>query len=157
MPEAMPDVQCMALTFTGAAGQRCDVLLASTGRSVPARFVLAPRRDPWTAFYSSLLPYTAGEGLALLAALPVRDSGSAVHAFRLLAAEPTGPWRPFGLLELRERAGAKTEPLRFDPRYVPPGLNWPVTLVSIREPAYAAAQRVPVRSLLGGITGGAEQ
>ena len=157
LPEAIPDVQGMALTFTGAAGQRCDVLLASTGRSVPARFVLTSRRDPWTAFYSSLLPYTAGGGLVLLAALPVRDTGSALHVFRLLAAEPTGPWRPFGLLELRERADARTEPLRFDPRYVPPGLNWPVTLVSVREPAYAAAQRVPVRLRLGGITGGAKQ
>lgn len=147
LPESMPDVHGMALTFTGAHGERCDVLLSTTGRSVPARFVLAPRRDPWTAFYSSLLPYTASGKPILLAAVQVEDgkADDDTRVFELLAAELTGPWRPFGLLELHEPADAAAEPHRFDPRHVPPGLQWPSALMRIREPAYAAAQKIPVR------------
>ena len=166
LPESIPDVHGLALTFTGANGRRCDILLSSTGRSVPARFVLTPRRDPWTAFYSSLLPYATSGKPVLLAAVQVRDGNlrGGTRVFQLLAAELTGPWQPFGQLELHEPVGAAAERHRFDPRHVPPGLQWPSTVMRLREPAYTAAQKVPVREALarssgesveGGATSGA--
>lgn len=145
LPEWMPDVHGMAVIFTDADGERCDLLLATTGRSAPARFALIPRRDPWTATYGSLFPYYAGGRLALVAAAPVHGGGpGGTHTFALAAARLFGPWRRFGVLELTERSDTPSdEPVRFDPRHAPPGLRCPRALMELREPAYAAARTVP--------------
>lgn len=153
LPDQLPDVQGLALTFTGADGDRHDLLLASTGLAPGARFVLVPRRAPLTCPYGSLLPYVAPRGLVLLAAVPaapVRRPGEPLR-FRLLAAGLVGGWHQFATLELTEPpGGAADEPLRLDPvLHVLPGLRWPAPLALLREPAYAAARRTPVR---GGVT-----
>jgi hypothetical protein len=144
LPRPLPDVLGLALTFSGPAGDRHDLLLATTGLRPGARFVLLPRRDPFAVAYGSLLPYRAPRGLVLLAAVPVAGVGAGAGAsFRLLAAAPAGRWRGFATLDLTGPAGpAPDRPVRFDPvRHVLPGLAWPPALARLREPAYAAARR----------------
>lgn len=143
LPRPLPDVGGLALTFTDDDGIRRDLLLATTGLAVGARFVLKPTRRPGTSPYGSLLPYRGGRGLILLAAVPAPLTGPASLSFHLLAASPAGRWRKFGELELTRRVGkAADEPLRFDPvRYLLPGLRWPRAVALLREPAYAAARR----------------
>lgn len=142
LPPPLPDVLGLALTFRGAAGDRHDLLLATTGLRPGARFLLLPRRNPFAVAYGSLLPYRAPRGLVLFAAVPLAEAGAA-DKFRLLAAAPTGPWREFATLELTAPTGAAPDqPIRFDPvRHVLPGLAWPPALARLREPAYAAARR----------------
>ncbi|WP_019816327.1 hypothetical protein [Saccharomonospora saliphila] len=138
LPRPLPDVLGLAFTFSGPAGDRHDVLLATTGLRPGARFALLPRRDPFAVPYGSLLPYRAPRGLVLLAAVPVAGAG-----FRLFTAAPVGRWREFATLELAGRTGpAPDQPIRFDPvLHLPPGLSWPPVLARLREPAYAAARR----------------
>lgn len=142
LPQPLPDVFGLALTFSGPAGDRHDLLLATTGLRPGARFVLLPRRDPFAVPYSSILPYRAPRGLVLLAAMPVAGPGAGAR-FRLLTAAPAGRWQGFATLDLTGRADpAPHRPIRFDPvRYVLPGLAWPPALAQLREPAYAAARR----------------
>ncbi|EIE98450.1 hypothetical protein [Saccharomonospora glauca] len=140
LPRPLPDVLGLAFTFDDPTGDRHDLLLATTGLSPGTRFVLLPRRDPFDAPYGSLFPYRAAKGLVLLAAEPTsRDR------FRLLAASPAGRWREFATLELTKGTDVEEDqPIRFDPmRYPLPGLSWPPALARLREPAYAAARRVP--------------
>ncbi|MGW9307733.1 hypothetical protein ACWGRK_08990 [Saccharomonospora azurea] len=137
LPRPLPDVLGLAFTCSGPTGDRHDLLLATTGLRPGARFVLLPRRDPFSVPYGSLFPYRAPRGLVLLAAVP-----TARARFRLLAAAPLGRWRKFATLELTDRAGAEPDrPIRFDPvLHLLPGLSWPTALARIREPAYAAAR-----------------
>lgn len=143
LPQPLPDVLGLALTFSGAVGDRHDLLLATTGLRSGARFLLLPGRNPFAVAYSSLLPYRAPRGLVLLAAVPVAKASDS-DKFRMLAAAPTGRWQEFATLELTARSGAAPDqPIRFDPmRYVLPGLAWPPALARLREPAYAAARQV---------------
>lgn len=148
LPERLPDICGLAITFSGADGKRRDLLLATTGLAPGTRLLLVPRRDPRTSSYGSLFPYATSRGPVLLAAIPAAAAPepAGVLRFRLLAAGLTGRWREFGALEMSERSGAPAdEPVRFDPVRNPlPGLRWPEPLALLREPAYAAAQRVPV-------------
>ncbi|HZN20805.1 MAG TPA: hypothetical protein VFB84_21880 [Micromonosporaceae bacterium] len=155
LPAKLPDILGLALTWAGDAGQRHDVLLATTGLSPLTRFLLVPRRDPVNSGYASLLPYSSPRGPVLLAAVParrrpaVRLDGVASEAarqplwFRLLVATPFGGWHQFGSLKLTAREHAAADPpLRFDPvRNPPQGLRWHRPLAEVREPAYAAARR----------------
>ncbi|TDD80284.1 hypothetical protein E1202_30530 [Saccharopolyspora karakumensis] len=143
LPELLPDVFGLAFTFSGPSGDRHDLLLATTGLRPSLRYVLLPHLNPLAGTYGSLLPYRAGRGLVLLAAVPLAPADSVVASFRLLTATPTGRWRPFGRLDLTGRTGARSDqPLRFDPvLHVLPGLAWPSACQRIREPAYAAARR----------------
>ncbi|ACU96853.1 hypothetical protein Svir_18300 [Saccharomonospora viridis DSM 43017] len=138
LPRPLPDVLGLAFTFNGPAGDRHDLLLATTGLRPGTRFALLPRRDPFAVPYSSLLPYRAPRGLVLLAAMPTAGAG-----FRLCAATPAGRWQGFATLELSGRTGSGPDrPIRFDPVLHPlPGLSWPPELARLREPAYAAARR----------------
>jgi hypothetical protein len=148
----------LALAIDGAAGARHDLLLASTGLGRLSRFMLTPRRDPSSACYGSLLPYTAASGPVLLAAAPVRAAGGEVPAiprypsstplrFRMLAAAPSGDWHEYGLLHLTARDAAEPDPpVSFDPVLNPlPGLCFSTPLAQLREPAYAAARRRTAR------------
>mgnify|MGYP001177950714 CR=1 FL=1 len=145
LPEPLPDVHGLALTFTGEDGARHDLLLATTGMTGPTRFLLRPTWSARGVRYGSLLPYHAAGGLVLIAAVPVDAAlAGSGEVFRLLAASPLGPWQPFGTLEMI--AGGTTDrPIRFDPvRYVPPGLRWPEPLAQLRNPSYEAARWTPV-------------
>lgn len=150
LPAPVPDIHGLAITFTGD-GERHDLLLATTGMGRWGRFVLVPRSDPYTCSYGSLLPYRSPRGLVVLAAVPLSRHSPPepplAASFRLLAAGVAGPWHTFGTLELTAPAGGLADdPLRFDPVVYPlPGLQWPVALARLREPAYAAARRTPAR------------
>ncbi|HEX6336831.1 MAG TPA: hypothetical protein VFZ85_07755 [Jiangellaceae bacterium] len=151
LPAPVPDIHGLAITFTGDDGERHDLLLATTGLGRWGRFVLVPRSDPYTCSYGSLLPYRSPHGLVLLAATPLSPRStlgpSVTASFRLQVAGVAGTWHTFGSLELTAPAGGLADdPLRFDPVVFPlPGLQWPLALERLREPAYAAARRTPAR------------
>jgi hypothetical protein len=149
LPGWLPDILGLALTFTDRHGDRHDLLLATTGLAPVGRFVLVPRRRARSASYTSLLPYRTPRGPVLLAAVPAppRLRPAEASAFRLLAATPAGPWEEFATLELTGPAGAADAPLRLDPvLHALPGLRFPDVFALLREPAYAAARRTPVRA-----------
>ncbi|HEY0559708.1 MAG TPA: hypothetical protein VGD03_05475 [Frankiaceae bacterium] len=160
LPDGWPDILGLALRFPGADGvAEHDLLLATTGRAVGPRFLLAPRRDIAGATYTSLLPYRAPGGLVLLGALPVTGTpvpadpaevaaavGAAPLRFDLVAARPHGPWERFGGLAvggpLPTDGAALDPPVSFDPVLHPlPGLAFPPAIARIRGAAYAGARR----------------
>ena len=152
LPEPLPDVWGLALTFDDDTGVRHDLLVASTGLAPGLRHVLIPRRDPRQCTYTTLLPYNSPQGPALIAAVPFAPVDPAVAAFRLLAAGLASAWHPFGSLQLTERPGASgDEPVRFDPVLFPlPEMWWAEPLARIREPPYVAARRHPLRDATPG-------
>jgi hypothetical protein len=145
LPGLLPDILGLALRiFDGVAVH--DLLLATTGRGRPGRFLLLPRRDAGRSSYTSLLPYRAPHGLVVLAAVPAAREPAADPAqrlsFRLLAAPLTGAWEEFGALEAAGPLPGDDPTLAFDPVVHPlPGLAIPPVLARIRQPAYAAARR----------------
>ncbi len=139
LPDPLPDVLGLALTFRDTGAARCDLLLATTGLAPGARHVLLPRRDPGRARYTSLLPYRGPCGPVLLAAVPV---GWSPLRFQLMSAGLVGGWQRFGTLDL---SGAGDPDPRRAPRFDPvrhplPGLTYYPALAALREPAYAAAR-----------------
>ncbi len=150
LPEPLPDVWGLALTFRDDGGVRHDLLVASTGLAPGLRHVLIPRRNPRRA-YTTLLPYSSPHGPVLIAATPVASADPGAAEFRLLAAGLTSAWHPFGSLRITERPGAPgDEPVRFDPVLFPlPGMRWAQPLARVREPAYVAARRRPDRPANG--------
>ena len=154
LPRGLPDVLGLAFRITdaGGAGVPLDVALATTGSRPGLRHLLVPRRD-FATTYTSLLPYRVGTGHRLVAAAPAEPARrvpadlatlpGAVAArplsFRILVAEPTGPWRHVATLALADR---RADDVRFDvtahalDRFHPHG--W---LNRLRGPAYRASQR----------------
>ena len=103
LPHPLPDVEGLALRLPGmgVGGEPLDLLVNSAWR-----FAFAPAALSRT--WSAILPHRTGTGrLVLLGARP-HPGG-----FDLLAASPTGPWRPWGELVLGEPLPA--EELRFRP------------------------------------------
>ncbi|MFB9709065.1 hypothetical protein ACWDTT_32950 [Streptosporangium sandarakinum] len=141
-----------------APGATAELLLATTGRTVPGRRLLRPAVRWAPGLYGSLLPYGAGGDRVLLGAVARRSWASPARlgalarvaaarplVFDLVVASPTGPWERFGVLELTGPAHTDAdEPVRFDPlRHPIPGLEPAGWIQRVREGAYAAAQRVP--------------
>ncbi|QYC42225.1 hypothetical protein Nocox_23105 [Nonomuraea coxensis DSM 45129] len=156
VPPPLPDILGLALRWR-QDDTTADLLLATTGRTPLGRRLLRPATR-WTGLYSSLFPYGAGERRVLLGALlhtPVRlpatvdalaqvvEHGPLVVA--LLAAAPSGPWRPFGQVRLSAPASTDAEhPTRFNPlRHPIPGLPPASWLNEVRDAAYVSAQQVP--------------
>lgn len=148
LPPRVPDVLGLAVRFSDAAGTH-DLLLATTGLGRATRFLLVPRLRPAESAYTCLLPYRAPVGPVVLAAVPEASSASHLR-LRLLAAAPTGPWEPFGELEVALGEGGPgpggmpghDAPVAFDPVLHPlPGLVLPPFLGTLREGAYAGARR----------------
>ena len=148
LPSFLPDVQGLAVR----AGD-VDLLLAVTGRAVLGRHVLRPRRTPGGA-YTSLLPFRTARGPVLLAALPsgrrlpaawpeaAADLAAEPWQLRLAWADVLGPWIVFGSLVVGGPLTARTdEPIRFDPRRTPPGLDTYPWVDLLRGPAYVRARR----------------
>lgn len=176
LPPPLPDLLGLALRWQqrsdtapastvparrGSADTGTDVtaelLLATTGRSVPGRRALVPAATWAPAFYGSFLPYEAS-GIRLLLGAAARhapgvpaDGSSLQHAVEhrplvldLVVATPGGPWEKFGEVELSGLArDDATQPVRFDPARRPvPGLAPVGLLQEVRGPTYAAVQRV---------------
>ena len=119
-----------------------DLLFSTTGRGVPGRFLLCPRRaatvSPTT--HSTLQPYRTPTGPVVLAATPsINDSGIEL---RVSAARPTGAWHEFGSVHVDTRGTAHDEPVSFDPMLNEfpemPNYRW---ISRLREGAYRAARR----------------
>jgi len=154
-----------------------DVLFASTGWGVPARFMLVPKLDVGTARFTTLMPYRGSNGPVLLGlrtlSLPARATGRADTGgnFReslatgdwtlaLSYATPAGRWVQAGVLHLRaavpaspdtagaDTAGADTA-IRFDPLKHPlPGMGTYAWTRRLRERSYRAARR-PAGRIIG--------
>lgn len=131
----------------GAAdGGPADVLFASTGWQVPARFLLVPKLDVATATLTTLMPYRGRNGPVLLGlrteSLPAGPLASADWTLGLYWARPRGPWRRCGTLRLRADTEPADAPLRFNPlENQPPGAETYGWARRLREHSYRAAQR----------------
>ncbi|MEU6798395.1 hypothetical protein ABZ907_42430 [Nonomuraea wenchangensis] len=156
VPPPFPDILGLALRWD-QDDTSADLLLATTGRTALGRRLLRPATR-WTGLYSSLFPYQAGERRVLLGALlhtperlpatldalaQVVEHGPLTAA--LLAAAPSGPWRPFGQVRLSAPVLTDADlPTRFNPLRHPiaglPPASW---LNDVRDAAYASAQQVP--------------
>lgn len=154
VPEPLPDVIGLALRFATTNGP-ADLLLASTGFSVPSRFWLAPCRSPSRARLTSLMPLRTPKGPLLFAARTLEPADlpadittlasrleSTSWRLKLYHATPAGLWHPFAVVELWR----DTEPVdtldRYDPvRHPLPGTTTYRWERRLREPSYLRAQR----------------
>lgn len=147
LPDAVPDVVGLALRIGDA-----DVLLSTTGRGLPGRFVVQPRRSVVDGPFTSLMPFKGAGGPVLLAArregpgpglrtLSQLRSYGAELQWGLFYSRLRGPWTRFGTLTLRV-ADSQAGPPRFDPVGRPPaGLGTYEWARALRVPSYALAQK----------------
>ncbi|MBO3087255.1 hypothetical protein [Cellulomonas dongxiuzhuiae] len=143
LPPGLPDVHGVAVRWHVDGAPR-DLLLSGTGAGRAGRFVLAPRRRPWTGAFSTIMPFRTRGGPLLLGAVPGPGAVGDVHDgdlrvdLVLLAARPGGPWQRCGRLVATERDD--TADPRFDPvLHAPYGTyGWAAAL---RLPAYAASRQ----------------
>jgi hypothetical protein len=158
LPHRLPDILGLALRATpsgggadggdggGEGGGAADVLFASTGWHLPARFLLQPRLDVASSTLTTLMPYRGRKGPVLLGLrtkqLPEGSLSSGEWVLELSWATPTGPWRQCGELRLRADPEPRDTPLRFDPlKNQPPGTRTYAWTRRLRERSYLAAQR----------------
>ena len=140
LPPGWPDVHGLAVRVAlrpddGTGDTAADILLSTTGRRVPARFLLRPGRRPDRMFYGSLLPYRTPRGPVLLGA---RWTGG--PRWDLLAATPRGDWTSYGELVLGEEL--PDAPVAFDAVLNrPPGLEQYDAVARLRAPSYRTARR----------------
>ncbi len=139
LPPPLPDVLGLALRVTTEGGAPADLLLSTSGRRAGARHVLVPRRDPWTATYTSVAPFLTPRGLLMVAALPLGEC-----SFALAVATLRGQWRRFAVLALPDRDvvdAAPDDETGFDPvQNAVPGLEVPPGLSGLRRTSYAASR-----------------
>ena len=140
LPVPRPDILGMALRIATQPNQFGDVLLATTGTGVLGRYVLFPARRHGLRAYTSLFPYKTVAGPLLLAAIPT--PGSPRH-YELAYSTPTGPWQPFGTLELTQTTYCNQDlDLSFDPvQNVVQGLETYDWAAQLRRFSYAASRR----------------
>lgn len=161
-PASWPDIIGLAVRVQTGAGE-ADILLASTGWNVPARFALLMHRTAGRARLTSLMPYRGSGGPVLLGARTTGgDPGSpgTVPAgtdwtLDLFHARPTGEWTRFGALHLTSAGSqvpassaapgstqAVDTDLRFDPLLnVLPGAEIYGWTWRLREHSYRLARR----------------
>lgn len=162
LPAPFPDILGLALRLPDG-GRPADLLFATTGMSVPGRFVLRPHRNLRRAAFTTLMPYRGAFGPVLLALETVQIPEGARSAVtdgqleRSLAggewvlalsfARPQGPWRRFGTVTLKAAPGPIDTESRFDPvRNVLPGAGTYGWARRLRERSYAVAQSRTNRS-----------
>ncbi|WP_052423886.1 hypothetical protein [Nonomuraea candida] len=156
VPPPLPDILGIAFRWR-QDDTTAELLLATTGHGPLGRRLLRPAVR-WTGMYGCLFPYQAGDRRVLLGAVlhtpgalpatfgaPARAAESGPLVLELLAAAPSGPWRPFGQAHLSAPALPDDEhPTRFNPlRHPIPGLRPAGWLNEVRDAAYTAAQQVP--------------
>ena len=162
LPAPLPDVLGLAVRFDAAGwngpdgGTKpapADLEFASTGWSVPARFVLLARRKAERARLGTLLPYRGRWGAVLLVARTRSGAPAATDPGELPAVDETpwvltlghasalGPWHPFALLELRLDPDQDDRGLRFDAVRRPiPGARAYAWVRAVRQPSYVRVQ-----------------
>ena len=140
LPAPRPDILGLALRIPTQPGQFGDVLLATTGTGRLGRYVLLPARRHGLRAYTSLFPYRTPAGPLLLAAIPTAGSP---RQYELAYARPTGPWLPFGTLEVTQTTYRGHDlDLSFDPVLnVVPGLETYDWAAKLRRFSYAASRR----------------
>jgi hypothetical protein len=160
LPEVLPDLLGVGLRLVDAVGdaEPQDLLATSCGRSPVGRRLLRPSRALGSGMTGTILPYeVAGRpvrfGLRVvtpgrwrlsdLAAAPLQ--AVAMHPPLLLelsVAGSTGPWEPFGSVQLDTRLDAPEDrALDLDPFRTAPEVR-PVGWVNrLRRPAYGASRR----------------
>lgn len=161
-PDGLPDIVGLALRIhhpdAGPAPSTfSDILLSSTGWSVPGRFVLMPRLGISRAPFTTMMPYRGEEGPVLIGARTLAPAGlpSSLRGFRrflgasawqlgLFFATPSGRWHRFGTVTLRLNEGAEEKDLRFDAVLHPlAGAQTYEWARKVREPSYALSRREP--------------
>lgn len=145
LPTPFPDILGVALRLlppgadAEAAGDpsTLDVPMASSGPGRVTRHLLRPAIDPLRPTYSSLAPYTRGDGRRFVVGARFADDAH----LALLVGRPGAPWRTVGRVALGDPLPAAVgEALRFDPFTCPPWMD-PVGFVNdLRPPAYRASQ-----------------
>jgi hypothetical protein len=140
LPAPRPDVLGLALRIPTQPDHFGDVLLATTGTGHLGRYVLLPTRRHDRRAYTSLFPYRTLTGPLLLAALPTPGSP---REYELAYARPTGPWLPFGTLEIMQTTYRGDDlDLCFDPVLnVVPGLETYQWAAQLRKFSYAASRQ----------------
>ncbi len=155
LPSVFPDILGLAVRVPGE--RPADILLASTGRSFPARFLLLLRKNAGQTTFTSMMPYKGSHGPVLLAAFPAEPSSVAplparLGQFRdqLAAAEwdlglfhatPRGAWKRFGTLRLSADPPQVDTGIRFDPLLNSlPGAGIYGWARRLREPSYRTAR-----------------
>lgn len=162
LPSRVPDVLGLALRILDAhgTGRHQDVLLVTSAAPAVGRHSILPSRQFATGFYSSILPYRAGDELVLFGARPVWadgvDLGSASTAtfdeveaelisgrlrFDLLVAGLTAPWTSVGVIDGGRRlSAAEQESLRFNVYNTGEALEPAGVLNAMRRSVYRASQ-----------------
>ncbi|MDD9206162.1 hypothetical protein PU560_06730 [Georgenia sp. 10Sc9-8] len=137
LPRGWPDVQGLAVRWTGDAGRPQDLLLGSAGTGRWGRFVLTVRRERMSGSFSTLMPFRGPAGAVMVAAVPTPGG------LLLQRAGLTGAWRPFGRLRLRPVPGKPVDaPVRFDPvLHSPTGLESYPWAARLRARPYRWARR----------------
>lgn len=139
------DVEGLALRLQGTGAG--DLLLASTGTGVLGRHLLVLRRPRRHGTLTTLLPLETARGSLLVRLDPVGRGGAAdgpPTAYRMLVASPGRPWHERGELRIGWTEDDCTR--RHDPVGHPPVGTWThPAWERLRDPAYAASQKVPAR------------
>jgi hypothetical protein len=150
VPEPWPDVLGLALRLDLADGPQ-DLLLVSSASAPLARHAIRPARDYGAPHYSSITPFRLGATTVVLGAraehvgaprplerlAQLEDAVDAVR-FRLLVAEPTGPWTTAGVVELGPPVPG--ERVRYTPFHRAGGLEPVGAVNALRRRAYADSQ-----------------
>lgn len=153
LPISWPDIIGLALRLKTDDGD-ADVLLASTGWRVPARFALTWHRTAGAARLTSLMPYRSPKGAVILGVrttsedpgAPGRLRGDTLWELDLYWARPLGPWRKFGSLRLAPKLDGEGKVQdtrsRFDPllNVLPTAGTYEWTR-RLREHSYRLARR----------------
>ena len=152
LPTGAPDLLGLALSLETDQ----DLLLATSAAPPGLRFLPLPARSFFGPLYSTLLPFSAGGRLVLVGArvygapasrgdvweeLASATDGASVR-IELLAAAPSGSWRPVGRALTRERLSAEeAQRLFFDPWRCGGGLAPWSWVNRLRAPAYRGSRR----------------
>ncbi|HEV2999946.1 MAG TPA: hypothetical protein VGW75_04320 [Solirubrobacteraceae bacterium] len=159
LPEPLPEIMSVAVKVPDAygAGRDQDLLLTATGRRPLARHLVVPATSHLDRFYSSVLPFRAGDATVLFGAARrgagrpggagdldelVAAAAAVRLSFDLLAAAPRAPWRTIGRLDVGAliEAGEEDE-LAFNSDHCGGGIAPAGAINRIRGGAYAAAAR----------------